>query len=172
MPFLVFSLSYGYEVAASGWVNEICEQYADHYAVLCLHTYVDAGGYSSVGRRLIDGVVRQSPNIRLVLCGHARGTAYRPEEIDDGDGKTDRTVHQMMMNTQDDQDQGAGFLRILRFDPMNDSIEVITYSPWLDRYGYGDAYGDRFGEAKLLEYAGIRDFEPLTARGRLLPKRF
>ncbi|MEZ4628155.1 MAG: metallophosphoesterase [Eubacteriales bacterium] len=163
---LLFSLSYGYEVAASEWINETCARYPDHYAILCLHTYVDAGGYSSVGKRLIEGVVKQSPNIRLVLCGHARGTAYRPEEIDDdGDGKADRTVHQMMMNTQDDQDKGIGFLRILRFDPINDTIEVVTYSPWLDRYGYGDMYDDRFGEVKLLDHAGIRDLHLLTGRG-------
>lgn len=164
---LLFSVSYGYEVAASQWINEICAAYPDHYGILCLHSYVDAGGYSSVGKRLIEDVVKQSPNIRLVLCGHARGTAYRPEEIDDdGDGKIDRTVHQMMMNTQDDQDKGIGFLRILRLDPLNDTIEVVTYSPWLDRFGYGDMYDDRFGEVELLDHAGIRDLHLLAARGQ------
>ncbi len=161
VPFLVFSLSYGYEVAAKDWINDICSRYPDHYGILCLHTYVDAGGYSSVGKRIIENVVMRSPNIRLVLCGHARGTAYRPEALDDdGDGKPDRTVHQMMMNTQDDQEKGIGFLRILRFDPHNDSIEVITYSPWLDRFGYNCIGGDRFGESRLLEQAGLRGFGP------------
>jgi len=35
---------------------------------------------------------------------------------------------------------------------------VITYSPVLDRYGYSCVGGDKFGERKLLEDAGLRDF--------------
>jgi hypothetical protein len=167
VPVLLFSLSYGHEVAAAEWVNEICATYSDHYAIICMHTYFDAGGYSSVGKKMFNNVVRRSPNIRLVLCGHARGTAYLPESLDDdGDGKPDRTVQQMMMNTQDDQENGTGFLRILRFDPQSDTIEVVTYSPWLDRFGYSTYGGDRFGESKLLAYAGLSDFAPDTARGR------
>ncbi len=156
---LVFSLSYGFEVAASDWVNEVCKEYSDYYAILCLHTYIDSGGYSSVGKRLIEQVVKQSPNIRLVVCGHARGTAYLPEMLDDdGDGIADRTVHQMMTDMQDDTDKGIGYLRILRFHPDEDTIEVVTYSPVLDHFGYETYGGDRFGGTKILENAGLKSF--------------
>jgi len=159
VPIIVFSLSYGLEVDAADWVNEICKQYSDHYAILCLHNYMNLGGYSSVGVRLIDQVVKQSPNVRLVLCGHERGMAYLPEVVDDnGDGKPDRTVHQMMMNVQDDITNGVGYLRLLRFDPNADTIEVVTYSPILNRYGYKAFGGDRFGERKILDDAGLHSF--------------
>ena len=160
VPILVFSLAYGQEVAATDWVNEVCKQYADHYAILCLHNYMDLGGHSSVGRRLIKSVVQQSPNIRLVLCGHERGMQYFAETPDDNaDGTPDRTVHQMLMNVQDDMDNGVGYLRLLRFDPAQDTIEVVTYSPVLDRYGYKvPVGGDRFGERKTLQDAGLSDF--------------
>jgi hypothetical protein len=160
VPVIVFSIAYGMEVDAENWINEVCKAYSDHYAILCMHNYMFLGGYSSVGKRLIENVVKQSPNVRLVLCGHERGMQYIPEVLDDnGDGTPDRTVHQMMMNVQDDQTNGVGYLRLLRFDPAADTIEVITYSPVLDRYGYEVAVGgDRFGGNKILEDAGLRDF--------------
>ena len=159
VPVIVFSLSYGFEVGAADWVNETCREYADHYAILCLHNYMNLGGYSSVGIRLVEKVVKQSPNVRLVLCGHERGMAYIPEVLDDNaDSMPDRTVHQMMMNVQDDMENGIGCLRLLRLDPVSDTIEVVTYSPILDRYGYQTVGGDRFGERKLLQDAGARDF--------------
>jgi predicted phosphodiesterase len=160
IPIIVFSLAYGMEVDATDWINEVCREYADHYAILAMHNYMFLGGYSSVGERLIERVVKQSPNVRLVLCGHERGMQYMPETLDDdGDGTPDRTVHQMMMNVQDDATNGVGYLRLLRFDPSADTIEVITYSPVLDRYGYEvPVGGDRFGGQKILEDAGLRDF--------------
>ena len=160
VPIIVFSLSYGYEVSAASWINKTLAEYSDHYAILCLHSYLFLGGYSSVGKRLVEQVVKESPNVRLVLCGHERGMEYIPETLDDdGDGKPDRVVHQMMMNVQDDAENGTGFMRILRLDPLMDTLEVITYSPVLDRYGYDIPIGgDQFGDRTTLQNAGLRDF--------------
>lgn len=165
VPIIVFALSYDYEVAAADWINETLATYSDHYAILCLHSYLFQGGYSSVGQRLVEKVVKASPNVRLVLCGHERGTEYIPEALDDDrDGKPDRTVHQMLMNVQDDPQNGLGMMRIIRLDPNTDTLEVITYSPVLNRYGYDlPIGGDRFGERKILDDAGLSDF--LTQHG-------
>ncbi len=160
VKFLVFSISYGYEREAESWINETCQKYADHFAILCFHSYLDPGGYSSVGRYLLDSVVGANPNIRMVLCGHEPGTAYLPVEFDDNkDGVMDRTVFQMMFNLQHEKDGGGGYLRILRFDPKQDTIEVITYSPYLDKFGCEQNFGDGFGESKLLEHAGLQAFD-------------
>lgn len=159
VPFLIFSISYGYEREAESWINETCQKYADHFTILCFHSYLDPGGYSSVGRYLLDSVVGANPNIRMVLCGHEPGAAYLPVEFDDdGDGTMDRTVFQMMFNLQHEQDGGGGYLRILRFDPAKDTIEVVTYSPYLDKFGCDLNYGDDFGESKILEDAGLGVF--------------
>ena len=160
VPIIVFSLAYGYEVSAADWINKTLAEYSDHYAILCLHSYLCIGGYSSVGKRLVEQVVKESPNVRLVLCGHERGMEYIPETLDDdGDGTPDRTVHQMMMNVQDDAQNGVGYMRILRLDPLADTLEVVTYSPVLDRYGYHiPVGGDQFGERTTLQNAGLRDF--------------
>lgn len=159
VPFIVFSITYGYEREAVDWLNATLKQFSDHYAILCFHSYLDPGGYSSVGRRLIESVVEPNPNVRVVLCGHEPGTAYLPAEFDDdGDGTPDRTVFQMMFNLQHEDGGGDGYLRILRFDPVNDTIEVVTYSPYLDVYGFHTSGGDDFGESKLLEHAGLSAF--------------
>ena len=159
VPFIVFSVSYGLEREAVDWINAVCKEYSDHYAILCFHSYLDPGGYSSVGRRLLGSVVAVSPNVRMVLCGHEPGAVYFPVDFDDnGDGQTDRTVFQMMFNLQHEENGGGGYLRLLRFDPVKDTIEVITYSPYLDVYGYNLSGSDDFGGSKLLENAGLSDF--------------
>lgn len=159
IPFIVFSVSYGFEADAADWILKACNAYPDHFAVLCFHNYIDTAGYTSVGKRLIHSVVEHAPNVRLILCGHAHGSKYIPKPFDDnGDEIPDRIVQQMMFNSQDDPINGVGFLRLLQFDPMNDSIDVITYSPVLDRYGFESLGWDQFGGRKTLTNTGLRDF--------------
>mgnify|MGYP000896177741 FL=1 len=156
---LVFSITYGYEVESQDWINAVCAEHSNSYAILCLHSYLEPAGYSSGGRYLFDGVVKKSPNVRLVLCGHEPGVRYQPEELDDdGDGVADRTVQQMLFNMQEETKDGEGFLRLLQFDTVNDTINVITYSPHLDVYGYDWPGGDHFGGEHLIENAGIAQY--------------
>lgn len=156
VPFIIFSVSYGFEREAADWMNQVLSENADRYAILCFHSYLDPSGYSSVGKRLFGSVVEANPNVHMVLCGHEPGTAYFPEQIDDdGDGTPDRTVFQMMFNMQHEEHGGNGYLRMLRFDSANDTIEVVTYSPHLDVYGATCPGGDGFGASELLENAGL-----------------
>ncbi|HRX57462.1 MAG TPA: metallophosphoesterase [Eubacteriales bacterium] len=163
VPFLVISVTYGYEIEAEDWINAVCAQNAGRYAILCVHGYLDNLGFSSGGRYLFPGVVQKSPNIRLVLCGHEHGANYKPDEIDDdGDGVPDRTVQQMLFNLQADGETGLGYLRMLRFDTVNDTIGVYTYSPFLDVEGYcapdGFPVGDGFGANHTITDAGLAEF--------------
>lgn len=157
--FLVISVSYGFEIESQDWINEICREHSDHFAILCLHSYMGKTGYSSVGKRLFSGVVEQSPNIRLVLCGHIHGVAFLPETIDDdGDGTPDRTVNQMLFNMQEEAADGVGFMRVLQFDTDADTIGVYTYSPYLDTEGFNGKPGDDFGPNHTIENAGMAEF--------------
>ncbi len=156
---LVFSITYGYEIESEDWINTVCAEHSDAYAILCLHSYLEPAGYSSGGRYLFDGVVKKSPNVRLVLCGHEPGVRYQPEALDDdGEGVIDRTVQQMLFNMQEEKKDGEGFLRVLQFDTVNDTINVITYSPHLDVYGFDWPGGDHFGPEHLIEHAGIAEY--------------
>ncbi len=157
--FLVISVSYGFELLSRDWVNQICAEYSDYYAILCLHSYLTKSDYSTVGARYITDVVEPSQNIRLVLCGHIHGVAYMPAIIDDdGDGLPDRTVHQMLFNMQEESDDGLGFMRMLKLDTQADTIDVYTYSPYLDVEGYDGKSNDDFGANHTIENAGLSEF--------------
>ena len=43
-------------------------------------------------------------------------------------------IHQLLADYQDEANGGNGWLRILRFSPLDDKIYVSTYSPYLDSY--------------------------------------
>ena len=53
----------------------------------------------------------------------------------------------MMYNYQREGEDSMGFVRLLRFDPARQTLEVSTYSPYLDQWGYAgneDPDLDRF----------------------------
>lgn len=156
---IVISIAYLCEAASAEWAAAVLKEHADHYGILMVHSYLTAGengtylGYTSGGVILRDQVVKPSPNLRLVLCGHTHGSAMRPLPLDDdGNGTYDREVRQFLSNFQDADLSEAGFLRLLRFDTANDRIEVTTYSPFIGRYG---AAYDPLGAVYTVEDAGL-----------------
>ena len=138
--FLLLGAGWESEVPAVGWMNDVLNRYPDRVAILLFHGYINADGtFMDVGQQMFDEVVNKHPNVRLVLCGHVRGTGYRADDIDDtGDGKPDRRVNTMIYNYQH-YDQNCGQLRLLTFDPVSRSIEVMTYSP-VSNYYFKDDY--------------------------------
>jgi hypothetical protein len=52
-------------------------------------------------------------------------------------GDNGNRVIQLLTNYQDRPNGGNGWLRILRFVPKHNLIDVIAYSPYLDRYNDG-----------------------------------
>jgi len=126
---------WGIEEDAVPWMNDVLRSNSDRVAILLFHGYLSPdGGYTVVGKKMFAEVVKPNPNVRLVLCGHVCGTAYRADEIDDtGDGVPDRCVSAMMYNYQD-HELDSGQLRLLTFDPVSHGLTVLTYSPPLKRY--------------------------------------
>ena len=137
--FLVFGICY--DVVCTAWMNEVIAKYPDHVVITVLHKGLqETGEYSKEGRAIFLNVMPRWPNFRLLFCGHMRGTMTRTEWFDDDmDGNAERSVTTMLFNYQDDRTNGLGFIRLLRFDPLTRSIEVRTYSPWFDRWGYSRA---------------------------------
>ncbi len=137
--FLVFGV--GFDVVCYDWMNEVIAKYPDHVVIVIVHKGLQPDGdYSKETRYMFLNVMPQWPNFRLILCGHERGTQMRTDWFDDdGDSKPERSVTTMMFNYQDDRKEGLGFLRLLRFNPIDHSIEVLTYSPWFDQWGYPKA---------------------------------
>ena len=137
--FLVFGLGYG--VSCPAWMNEVIAQHPGYVVITAMHVGLQEDGrFFSQARTVFQEVMPNCPTFRLLLCGHMRGTLTRTDWFDDDkDGREERSVTSMMFNYQDDRVKGLGFLRLLRFDPLTRSIEVLTYSPWFDQWGYPKA---------------------------------
>jgi hypothetical protein len=103
-----------------------------------------AYGYTSSqgindGEQIWQKLILTNPNVRLVFSGHvtattggARLTSTRP------DGSR---VHQMLSDYQwlGGAYFGYGYLRVLQFDYSKKTIQVQTYSPYMDDYLTDDA---------------------------------
>lgn len=88
------------------------------------------------GEQMWSQLVSKHSNVRFVLSGHT---------LNDGVGRLTSTgnagnyVHQLLANYQhqvvhDGESRGdSGFLRIMEFDETTGSVQVRTYSPWLDQ---------------------------------------
>lgn len=132
------------------WARKLCasDKYKNHTAILMTHTllrektaeYTDNENYkikpANYGKGIWEKLVKVTPNMRLVICGHTgtpgdfdQSVAYRKDKNDAG-----KEVHQMMFNVQIlgggwEGNGGDGWLRVLEFMPDGKTIKVRTYSP-------------------------------------------
>lgn len=129
------------DTAYADWLNGRLQAYPDLPAVILVHSFLnDDGSLSTNGRRVEKAILRVSPNVRLVLCGHNDGSARWSKTYGDG-----HIVNAMMYNFQDDKKNGLGYARILMFNPKTRNIAITTYSPYLNDYNYyRDASRDTF----------------------------
>lgn len=128
--FLVIGVGYGAEEECAKWIRDTCKRYPDRYGILLVHGFLHGRGdyVDALGECIHYRILAKCRNIRMCLCGHFRGTAYRTYEYDDTfDGKPDRTVHTMLCNYQNFKVNG-GQLRTLQFDPASGDLTVDTFS--------------------------------------------
>ena len=153
VEFLFLYMSYGTPKDADiAWMNGVLQQYENRIAFLMFHEFLDAeGNRTAVGNTYFEQVVLPNPNVRMVLCGHNYNSARRADGIDDdGDGISDRTVHQIIGNYQDTPKGGNGYMRFMECDVEAGTISCRTYSPYLEDFNYFenstgdmDSYGYR-----------------------------
>lgn len=142
--FLLLGAGWNAEVDTADWMNEVLRAHPNHVAILLFHSYIKSSGeLSHQGITIHEQIVAKNPNVRLVLCGHLRGSGYRLEQFDDnGDGTPDRDVSAMLYNFQGYAHEKSGQIRVLRFDTATRNIHVSTYSPYTKRF-----YRDEFFKA-------------------------
>lgn len=138
---LLCGIGWQNDASYADWLNGRIRAYAGMPAVLLVHSFLNDDGTLSVnGKRVEKAILRVSPSVRLVLCGHNDGSARWSKTYDDG-----HTVNALMYNFQDDKKYGLGYARILMFNPQTRNIAVTTYSPYLNDYNYyKDASKDTF----------------------------
>lgn len=135
------------------WVKGLASSatYQQHLIVLLTHSYLAGNNQrikqenykvnpANYGEAIWNKLVSCSSNIELVISGHycvignyEENVGYRTDK-----NQANRTVHQMMFNTQTDGggwqgNGGDGWLRLLEFLPDGKTLRVRTYSPF---FGY------------------------------------
>lgn len=151
----------GYPVDSAGadFLNSAFSAHPDRVGVLCVHDYFDnACKLTEQGAFLFETVVRQNPNLYLVLCGHRYACKTVPVDVENPDGSR-RTVLQSIANYQAaGREGGSGYLRLIQVDEKNQAIRIISYSPLLNDVAFYDepenaldpAYFDPDGECEIM----------------------
>lgn len=106
-----------------------------------MHDFITTDGtLSADGKILKERILKQCTNCYMVLCGHRYGLYCLQDDFDDNhDGKTDRTVYEMMMNYQAaGKEGGSGYFRIMQFDDNASEIRIFSYSDYLQDYNWLD----------------------------------
>ena len=159
--FLFFSLEWGPRTSVVAWAESIAgnPEYASHTAALLTHAYlhfdesrydrsqdVDSDGNNdrqwnphtydtapdtSDGQELWDNLVKLNGNFAMTFNGHVLGdgTGYLVST-----GEQGNAVHQMLFNRQFRPNGGNGWLRLLEFMSDGKTVQVRTYSPFLDQW--------------------------------------
>lgn len=76
-----------------------------------------------ISGEVFDMLVANHPNVWGIHCGHV-DAEFRATATNDAG----LTVHEILTDYQDMSDGGGGWLRVLRFKPSEDQIEVLTFS--------------------------------------------
>ena len=129
------------------FVNDAVRIHAGYSVVLLVSDYMDADGeLTEFGKLLEEKIVSVNPNIRLVLCGNAEGSARLEKTYADG-----HTVNALLFNYGADKENGVGFLRKLNFNLTDRSVVVSTYSPILNRTAYDEEHPE--DDSFVIEHA-------------------
>ena len=157
---LIITTEYAPRKEVLDWAHELCisDRFKNHLAFFMTHSYLLAGDnaeyvqaekYKMIenqengGQFIWDNLIKITPNIRFVLCGHIAspskdmrtGNGFRVSKNDAG-----KEVTQMMFNMQGidgamSGNGGDGWLRLLEFKPDGKTVKVHTYSPL---FGFSD----------------------------------
>jgi len=144
--FIFFGLDFCPSQDELDWANGILTTYSNRKAILTTHALLDTSaqyyGSSDFSRYpngdpnptgdtsfIWNDLIKNHENLQLVLCGHMHGEAKRTD-----DNLAGKPVHQLLANYQGRPNGGNGWMRIMRFVPLENKVYVQTYSPWLDQY--------------------------------------
>jgi len=136
MDFIVISLQYNPGSGPIAWADSLLSAHSNRRGIVVTHYLLNTNGSWGGSGQTIYDTLKDNPNLFLMLCGHMHGEALRTE-VFNGD-----TVHVVLADYQDITNGGNGWLRIMEFQPTNNRIRVLTYSPYLDQYGTGTVMGD------------------------------
>ena len=128
IKFLHLGLQYAPDAHDLAWGQKILDANPGLPTIVSTHAYVTNEGFDKDRRNLWDGLLRNHPQIFMTLNGHVNGH----NEVTEKDA-AGLNVFEILVDYQDlpvpGFDHGGGYLRLMRFYPGHNRIEVSTYSP-------------------------------------------
>lgn len=110
------------------WMQNLLTTYSNRRAIIGSHYILNANGTFGTQGQALYNAVKAYPNVFLMLCGHVTEEAKRQDTYNGN------TITTLMSDYQARTNGGNGWLRIMKFSPVNNTISVKTYSPWLNQY--------------------------------------
>jgi hypothetical protein len=151
-PYLIMALEFYPRDSVLNWAAQVIQSNADKQVIIITHSYeyfdntrvsscnsFDAQYYGlgadNDGDSMWAKLMRQYSNISMVLSGHeirgaGQGAAGHRMDL----GVHGNLVNQILSNYQNMTNGGNGYLRIMKFHPSSDTIDVSTYSPYLNSF--------------------------------------
>lgn len=130
--YLIFHLQYSPNEDVLAWADTIINEYPDRWVIISTHRYMVGHGTNGLapdGERIWERIVEtHADQVILVLSGHL------PEEEERTDIVDGNAVHQLLIDYQNRENGGNGWLKILEFSPSQNKIFVKTFSPYLKEY--------------------------------------
>jgi hypothetical protein len=136
MDFIVIGLEYNPSSSYIAWADSLLAAYPNRRGIVVTHYILNTNGSWGGQGQLIYDTLKDNPNLDLMLCGHMHGEALRTE-VYNGD-----TTYVILADYQDITNGGNGWLRIMEFQPAQNRVRVLTYSPYIDQYGTDTSMGD------------------------------
>jgi hypothetical protein len=143
---LIVLLEFNPRPGATAWAKNVIQNNQDKPVIIATHTYGYGSGRISTcdstasegyglnedndGQELWDNLVSQYANITMVLSGHV--TAFNGVGRRSDFGINGNRVNQIVSDYQAYANGGNGYLRIMRFHPSLNRVDVETYSPTLN----------------------------------------
>lgn len=140
MKFMVLNLEFAPRDETLAWAADVAKRHPEHRVIVATHCYMRPKGRDTScataykiegnsGEQIWQKLVRKSPNIFLAVSGHVLGVGMQTSTNDAGGD-----VFEMLTDYQGLSNGGDGWMRILRFVPDDNKIEVRTFSPTLEKH--------------------------------------
>ncbi|RMD97422.1 MAG: hypothetical protein D6812_15315, partial [Deltaproteobacteria bacterium] len=140
LKFLVVNLEYAPTRDAICWANDLIRRHPTHRVIVVTHCYLSHGGqgadncadvYDMAGGgadTLWEELIQRHSNVFLVLSGHINDSEHVERR-----GVFGNVVHEVLTDYQFEAARacgrfGNGWLRLLRFHPAENRVDVVTKS--------------------------------------------
>jgi len=112
------------------WADSLLAAHRTRRGIVYSHYLIETGTQGSWGAQgeATYEALRDNPNLFLMLCGHISGEGRRVSVFGSD------TVYTLLSDYQSRTNGGDGWMRIMRFSPAANQIQVTTYSPTLEDY--------------------------------------